>query len=165
MILTGTGSRKFHLDRKFADNVDILQKYMQSLEYPVHVLLGGAQGFDYMLALACKAVEVEYTVCLPNRTYIDYYWRGKGNLDAPRPDMLYYPMLENAKEVVFVDKELGIKGLYDNGLHINMIRNKYMVDRADRVVTMDLGEPSSGTDHCIRYANRMKVPVDHLQKS
>lgn len=67
----------------------------------------------------------------------------------------YKGLLDRAEEVVFV---CGKQGPFKKSF---LDRNKWMVDRADRIAALWNGS-WGGTGHCVEYADSKGVPIDQL---
>lgn len=162
--LAGTGPRRLHNEGDWAANYQKIYDYLMSLGTQginVYAHVGAAQGFDYMFAYACLRHEIPYTLYIPNRRYADYYWKGKGSVSKDGGYVHYLMMVEHADNIVIVNEDLyKTTDLYIDGLHVNLVRNKIMIDRADRLVAWP--SDKGGTAHAIRYAQRRRIRVDFL---
>ena len=129
----------------------------------LHLLIGGARGFDVWTAYAASRLAIPYTVCFPNWGYPDYYWLTAKSGQQPAPET-FSNMVRNAHRVVYVYT----KQVYVGGKHTNFLRNDYMLKFADAVFA-GVNTPHAysrkvrgGTSHAILEAERKNLPIFHI---
>ena len=113
---------------------------------PEKVITGMALGWDTSFAIAAYCLNVPFIAAVP--------FTGQELRWEPNHQKRYHEILANACEVVTVSK-----GGYT--AHAMEIRDRWMVDHADRVSALWSGVPS-GTGTTVRYAARRKVEIDNL---
>jgi hypothetical protein len=150
MIVCGTGTRQA-CNYSPEERTEIGRKVMSLLKDlgATKCISGGAQGFDYIIAVAAFKLGLPYTIMWPNPTYIDYYWNGNGSVhaDVERKAKELEWLRNNAAAEVNV-----CQGIYQGKVHSNFIRNEAMVDESNAVIRLSGKAPSSGTHHCTVYA-------------
>lgn len=119
-------------------------------------ICGGAIGFDTLAATAvlkatCKHYDIDLIMAIPFR---NQPWTWPAEVQDN-----YHTILSQADRVVYVDEELGLDnpGIY--AIDKMFIRNKYMVDASDAMVACVSDVSTSGSAHCIRYAQSKGVPI------
>lgn len=149
MIIAATGHRP---DKLGGYSYKTEQKLMSlALVYleeqrPEKVITGMALGWDTAVAMAAYCLNIPFIAAVP--------FTGQELRWEPNHQKRYHEILSNACEVVTVSK-----GGYT--AHAMEIRDRWMVDHADRVSALWSGAPS-GTGTTVRYAARRKVEVDNL---
>lgn len=111
----------------------------------VKIVIGMARGVDEIAGLVAINLKLSIILCIPGS--LDWH---KNRKDAKRGQAIYYDnFLEYQDKVIFE-----IKKKYSFGhKFVNFARNCFMVDIATDVVSFKHFE-SSGTDHCIKYAQK-----------
>lgn len=151
-VLSGTGSRSLAVNGEWdlvkAWLVQYLEKGKKKFGSELHILSGGAEGFDECLFWAGKEVGLYSILALPNPGYLAYYYAaahtmsGRDRLgDAKR-------MKEAADQIVHV-----CQSVYVGGKHANFIRNEYMVAHSNHMLVYQ--PTSSGTRHCLEEIKRV----------
>ena len=145
---------------------------------------GGAPGFDTLVFLVVHALKqrhphIRNILCVPFRDqpkvweekYEEYKAKGwKKPAEQLRKDIdRYYLMVERADEVVYVDelKEYQPKGMkpeqigkYD--IRKLQLRNQFMTDKGEAMVSSYNGSNKGGTYNCIQYAKKLKRTIINL---
>lgn len=152
LTVAGTGPRAAQLwdNQKKQRLLNEIQDTLSQLD-PVHVITGGAEGFDAALAKAAHNLSIPYTLALPTEGYLEYYWgqasqTGRNRLDAAKR------MVDRANEVVIVSPTRYNK----EGIHANFLRNLWMMERADLMIVLHSTTP--GTQHAIRHIKENNIP-------
>lgn len=151
--ITGTGQRRLvnaPLDKK----KEVLDKVMQimSEHNATKVISGMAEGFDSAIAVAATQLGIPWIAAIPSPTYKDYYWI-RTSLTKRDQSAKWDRIISAAEEVVYVcdDHQWG---------KANFIRNAWMMDNADMVITyQDPNSPSSGTADGIRRAKKAGLEI------
>lgn len=157
-VIAGTGSRSLTLA-----NDDTRQKALSDLvallgeRGATRVYSGGAEGWDAALAQAAWLASIPYTLYLPNKGYIDYYW-GKTSVTGRDRRKAAATMLERADEVVYVCASLYGDHPHKEGekLHANFVRNHFLLCDANLGVVYDAA--SAGTRHGVGELKQHDVP-------
>lgn len=153
MIIAGTGHRpdKLCIHPSMNDQavhdwlVSLAMTYLAQME-PDMVISGMALGWDQALAKAAMISGVPFIAAVPFSGQ-ERRW--------PASDQAHYHSLLAAAHTV----EVVSSGDYEP---VKMeIRNRWMVNRAHRVVALWDGSPG-GTGNCIRYARKRKAEIDNL---
>lgn len=113
---------------------------------PEKVITGMALGWDTAVAMAAYCLGIPFIAAVPF-TGQQYNW-------DPEHIRRYHEILTAAEAVHTITA-----GGYS--AHAMEIRNRWMVDHADRMVALWDGS-GGGTGNCIRYAKRKKVEIDNL---
>lgn len=118
-------------------------------------ICGGAIGFDTLAATAVLEVMREYNINL----IMAIPFRNQPDKWPTEVQDNYHTILSQADEVVYVDEkfEMPNAGIYAS--HKMFIRNKYMVNESDAMVACVSDVSTSGSAHCIRYAQSKGVPI------
>lgn len=151
MIVAATGHRLHLLPGYRGDGSSqriralLLEIAMQALTEwrPDEVITGMATGWDMAVGAAAMMMNVPY------RAYIPFV--GQDRLWGKADRAMYLSLLEEAVEVVTISP-VGTPAAY-------VERDHAMVDKADRMIALYLGDPRTGTGHTIRYADGWLVPV------
>lgn len=149
MIIAATGHRPDKLGGYgYKTEQKLLSLALVYLEEqrPEKVITGMALGWDTAVAMAAYCLNIPFIAAVP--------FAGQELRWEPNHQKRYHEILANACEVVTVSQ-----GGYSS-LAME-IRNRWMVDRADKVMALWDGS-GGGTGSCIRYANRRKVEIDNL---
>lgn len=152
-VVAGTGSRSL----RTADR-DVQIDAMSRCEARIGLLLdshgsrmvvmtGMAEGWDELVARVALRLGVRLWAAIPNRGYLDYYWRRASLLERDRSAEAA-EILAQAERVTYVAEEVyGRSELKWDGLHANFWRNRFMVEQADEFVVWN--PTSTGTAHCV----------------
>ena len=108
------------------------------------VWIGMAPGADTIAGLAALDLGVPIRLAIP--------WAGHRAVNGQEKD--YLRLLTKAEQVVFVNESEKFPGKW-----VYQKRNEYMVDHADRGVSVWDGSPQGGTFNTLSYALRKNVPV------
>lgn len=114
-----------------------LQRYVQLTlaeinPRPTVMYIGMAEGFDTEVAIACSVMKIPFIACLPFRGHAAEYSE----------------LIKHSVELVYTSD-----GCYKaNWQYIK--RDKYMIDRGERVLAFWNGDEQSGTGITVRYAER-----------
>lgn len=125
-------------------------EYLRRVE-PTEVIVGMAQGWDQAVAGACVSLRVPFTAAVP--------FDGQERRWPDEAQRRYWRLLGHAENVVTVT-EGEVVG--DRAVNAAMQRrNEWMVDRCARVAALWDGS-WGGTFNCVRYAESIGRPIDHL---
>jgi uncharacterized phage-like protein YoqJ len=152
MIVTGSGTRQAQLWplEKKTWLLQTLKQHLTDLK-PEKVIAGGAEGFDAALAVAAYDLKIPYVLALPNKGYLDYYWR-RNSLTRTDRSRQAETMMSRAAEVVCV-----CSTIYDEkGQHANFTRNEWMLENAHHALVLDPQSP--GTKHAYQLILAKKIP-------
>lgn len=150
MILAATGHRPDKLggynDVEAENALRLLaHRYLIKLK-PVLVISGMALGWDQRVAEASMLAGIPFVAAIP------FY--GQESKWPARAQAVYREIIAQAVETKIVSP-----GGY--APEKMQIRNRWMVDHANKMLAMWNGSPG-GTANCIEYANIRGVPVDNL---
>lgn len=126
----------------------LLQLAMDKLEewHPDEIISGMATGWDMAVAAAAMFLNIPY------RAYIPFLGQDKRWGAADRT--VYASLLDDAAEVRVIAQ------CEDRGAYIE--RDHAMVDDANRMLALYLGDPRSGTGQTIAYAEGWLVPCTNV---
>lgn len=143
MIIAGTGHRPKKLggyeDEIFNRLVKFCEAELRRLS-PKKVISGMAIGFDQALAQAAVNLDIPYIAAVPFRGQ-ESKWPGKAVI-------FYHKLLKQAERVVYVSPG----GFAAYKMHL---RNGWMVDNCNLLLTLWDGIPSGGTYSCTEYAQQV----------
>lgn len=156
MVIAGTGHRPdklggYHI---IAHNTltSLAEKYLEK-EQPSLVISGGALGWDQALAAAAMKLNLPLVVACPFKGFESKWptksvgWQfHKGLEEAENYDMNI--------QLVYISKP----GYAPWKMQV---RNKWMVDKADKLVALWNGS-DGGTANCIKYAQEVGKPFDNV---
>lgn len=149
-VLAGTGSRSFQANGFVARQLD---EHLMDIWYrhpDLEGMSGMAEGFDEFLAERFVALQIPWTAAVPNPGYGPHYWGNNSITGRPRMRD-FNALLAKAKSVVYVCQQY-----YENGLHSNFHRNRYIAENGDEFV---VGAPiTEGTRHCFQAIKRAGKP-------
>lgn len=121
----------------------------------VHFIAGGALGIDTWAAEAVLVVrdlypqyDITLEIAVPCKNQ-DKKWRKESK-------QLYREILDKADQVTMVSE----KEYHGNCMQV---RNEYMVDNADAVISVWSGKTHGGTWNCLEYAEEQGLPMLLLQ--
>lgn len=147
-ILAGTGHRPDKLggySKEVTDKlIDLAVKYIP--KDTTKIISGMALGWDMALAYAAIERNIPFIAAIP--------FKGQESKWPPYSQSEFNFLLEKAEEIVIVSD-----GGY--GAWKMQVRNKWMVDHCDEVVSLWDGS-AGGTANCIKYANSVKKPITNL---
>lgn len=148
MIIAGTGHRPDKLggyDYETFDRVTTLARDWLREVQPSQVISGMALGWDQALAQASADLDIPFIAAVPFKGFASRW-----------PKSSQYQMtalLCAAAEIHVVSEIACVAALHE--------RNEWMVDRADKMVALWDGS-FGGTFNCLRYAEKVKRPVENL---
>ena len=147
MIIAGTGHRPDKLAGYGEDGLvkltDFAQQELRRLN--AHTVISGmALGWDTAIALASIELHIPFIAAVPFKDH-EARWSA-----ADRA--IFIMLLEKARKV-----EIVCGGGF--AYHKYQIRNRWMVDRCDKVLALWDGS-QSGTANCVAYANERRPPVE-----
>jgi uncharacterized phage-like protein YoqJ len=149
MIVAATGHRpeklgghSYRLDGKL---IGVAVAYLNEVE-PERVISGMALGWDTAWAAAAYVLGVPFIAAIP--------FEGQESRWPVDLQRRYREILAKAAEIVVVSRG----GYSSTAMEM---RNRWMVDRADRIAALWDGSPG-GTGNCVRYARKRKVEIDNL---
>lgn len=149
-VLAGTGSRSFKTTPVVMKQLDEHLWDVWGRHQDLVGMSGMAEGFDEFLAERFIANGIPWIAAVPNPSYGAYYWGNNSITGRARMDD-FKALLAQAVDVVYVCQQY-----YEDGMHSNFHRNKYMVSHADEFV---VGAPlTTGTAHCFQAIKRAKKP-------
>jgi len=111
---------------------------------PKEVISGMADGWDQALAEGSLELDIPFIAAVP--------FLGQESIWSPEAKEKYHRLLEAAKEVVIVCPGKFAPHKYHE-------RDKWMVDRADKMLALWNGFKKGGTYSTIKYADKVKKPV------
>lgn len=142
MILGVTGHRTIeNYDKIYISIVKKLKEFN-----PEHTISGVAVGFDRLFSVICIRLSIPFVAAIPFK-----------DQEATWPEHIqkqYHKILNKAKDVVIVS---------DGGYEPKkfQIRNEYIVNNSDEILTYYNGKPS-GTGNCVRYAIGLSRRVTNI---
>jgi hypothetical protein len=161
-IIAATGAREFFSLPQAEDALAELREFI-AVNNNALWLVGGAEGWDFAVMREVAKAGQKFTLCLPNDGYLGYYlpkWTVREHA------AVFESLASQAHKVVTVADKLyePSRDPRDGGrsVHSNFLRNQYMVDYADHIVSFWTGKQSGGTVHALRYAQYKQVPMTHL---
>lgn len=129
--------------------VDLAVSYLQQIGPVDEAISGMALGWDTAWAIAALKLGVPIHAAIP--------FAGQ-HLNWPKQSQdLYRAILDKCSSITYV----GSPGYSCDKMQA---RNRWMADRADRIVALWNGSPG-GTRNCLRYAGARGVPIDNLWQS
>ena len=143
MIYSATGHRKTNLSDD--DLVSLAYWHLLSTG-PKRVIVGMALGWDMAVAEAARLLGVPYWAAVP--------FDGQHNRWPDDQVRRYRHLLYAADAVHVICPHFSMKAYED--------RNRWMIDRCDRVMAYWDGSVSGGTANAIRYSRKKNKPVDNL---
>jgi predicted Rossmann-fold nucleotide-binding protein len=156
-IIMGAGSRNMV---QSPDRLLIYKNLEQEVlrlakSFDLHLISGGAEGWDEAIAKVALRNELPYTLMLPHKGYPEHYW-GKNSLLKRNRMAEFNELLEGAHKVLYVCKDVSVKVNGGNQRHSNFVRNDLMISSADAALVYDGGTP--GTNHAIEQLDKAKKP-------
>lgn len=152
MILAATGHRPDKLggypvtEKEFNILADVAAEAIEEIN-PDAVITGMALGWDMAVAEACCFLKLPYIAAVP---FVGQESRWN-SVDKRR----YRSYLERARQV-----EVVCEGNYAPWKMHH--RNKWMVDRADRMLALYDGQTGGGTSSCVEYAVVRERPITNV---
>lgn len=147
MILTVTGHRPDKIGGYKQDAFkEVLKTARMTLELltPEEVITGMAIGWDTAIAMACVEKNIPFTAAIP--------FKGQESRWQPQDQNRYHSLLSKAAHVNIVSDG----PYFPNKMEI---RNRWMVDRADKVLALYNGDDKGGTANCVRYVMKQRKPL------
>lgn len=145
IVYAGTGHRPPRLNLDYsAVSVDNLTNFAEivltGIPNPDRVIIGGAQGWDTALGLACIKLKIPYQVAIP--------FEGQEDRWPVDSKFIYSQLIKNAESTVII---------CDSGYskYAFLKRDEYMVDNCTEVLALWDGSPKGGTWHTVNYANKL----------
>jgi hypothetical protein len=160
-IVAGTGSRTWaksmnsHKEHLLGLMKTRLMPFAEEHGQNLWVMSGGAEGYDHALFVAAQALGIKTWLALPNPGYGEYYWGPRQSQTRRDRRARFYAMVEAADRVSYVRQD---KMLWIDGLHVNLWRNQFMVNRADHFFYHDT-TVSRGTMDCRRRIEKRGTPA------
>ena len=154
MIIAATGHRPEKLgghDNQVRLALGGLATEYLSQTQPEKVIVGMALGWDQAVAGACAALRIPFIAAIP--------FEGQESRWPEDSQRRYFRLLGMAEEVEVI-------GILETGSAHEVsaamqARNEWMVDRADRMLALWDGS-WGGTFNCIKYAQKIGLPIDNL---
>mgnify|MGYP004503052629 CR=1 FL=1 len=117
-------------------------------------IVGGALGFDTVAFLTLKNLRTKYSIKITIAVPFEEQYISWSDKDI----RLYHWMKSIADKVVFVDTIEGYNrtSVKAGKFHKEKlkIRNEFMVENSDYLISLWDGDYKSGTAHCINYAKK-----------
>lgn len=139
MIVAGTGHRPDKLggynNESFLKLVNIAENALKQMSV-TEVISGMALGWDMALAQAAINLNIPFIAAVPFKGY-EIMWQEKSK-------KYYYNLLSKAKSIEYICEG-------DYSPEKMQVRNVWMVDNADLILSMYNGDKSGGTYNCIKY--------------
>ncbi|MBY0263695.1 MAG: DUF357 domain-containing protein [Phycisphaerales bacterium] len=157
MIVAATGHRLHLLPGYRGDGSSqvlrtiLLETAMAALDEwnPDLTISGMATGWDMAVAAACMLTNRPYHCYIP--------FAGQHRLWGQADQSMYISLLEEAAEVVTICNA--------ETSYSYIARDEAMVDKADRMIALYLGDPTTGTGRTIQYAEGWLVPVTNYAEA
>lgn len=150
MVIAGTGHRPDKLggysDEAFNKLVEIAENTLKKIKVN-EVISGMALGWDMALAQAAINLNLPFIAAIP--------FKGQELKWVVKTQVYYRDLLTKAKKVEIISE-----GGYSS--EKMQIRNEWMVDNCDLVLTMYNGDTFGGTFNCIKYASKLNKPMVNL---
>lgn len=144
MILSVTGHRPDKLGGytpKAFDELVRVAKVSLDLLLPEHVITGMAMGWDMAIAKACVDKGIAFTAAVP--------FKGQESRWQPQDQQRYKYYLSRASTIEIISP--------GNYAPFKMdVRNRWMVDQSDTVLSLYNGDREGGTANCVAYAKKKK---------
>lgn len=153
MKVMGTGSRSMLTEPNAKEIYQNLETYILILKEkdPDLILISGmAEGWDEAIAKVGLRNEIPYIAAIPHPTYGEHYW-GKNSLLGVDRMASYTKLVAGASEIVIVSQTL-----YVDGVHVNFIRNQWMVDQCDMALVYN--PQSRGTRDAVGKLKTARKP-------
>lgn len=150
MIVAGTGHRPNKLggynNESFLKLVNIAEDALKQMEV-TEVISGMALGWDMALAQAAINLNIPFVAAVP--------FKGYENMWQEKSKKYYYKLLTKAKRIEYI-----CEGDYSPDKM--QIRNEWMVDNCDIMLSMYNGDKSGGTYNCIKYITKVDKKLINL---
>jgi len=163
-VVAGTGSRTLKNNPQAPEILERLGLYVEGVRerHPDLILMsGGAEGWDEFITLVAQHYNIPYVMCIPNKGYLDYYWRRKSVTGRNRSHEAKI-MLNRASQVEYTAEDVyHTSALNINGVHMNFVRNQRMVDLADAFLVY--GPTSAGTSDCLSRIKKAQKPWKEIK--
>lgn len=147
MILGVTGHRPDKLGG-YGDDASLLLEAtaVKALKFfqPESVITGMALGWDIAIAKACRELGIPYVAAVP--------FRGQESRWPPKSQEIYRTYLAKAASIVYVCED-------GYAAWKMQVRNKYIVDNSDTLLSLWNGDVSGGTFNCLKYARVCDKPM------
>lgn len=146
-IVAATGHRPDKLGGYYRDaEKKVVQTAIKSLELlePESVITGMALGWDLAIARAAYELGIPFTAAVP--------FKGQESRWNAATQNYYFRLLRKAAAIFYVSEP----GYAPSKMEI---RNRWMVDNADRILALYNGDPGGGTANCIRYSMSVNRPI------
>lgn len=150
MRVAGTGHRPDKLggysNKMHLSLVKIAEDALKKLK-PTEVISGMAMGWDMALAQAAINLGIPLIAAVP--------FKGQEKAWSEKTQRYYHKLLSKTKEIVIVSEG----GFTKEKMQI---RNEWMVDNCDLVLSMHNGDKFGGTFNCVSYIEKKKKPMINL---
>jgi len=143
MIVAGTGHRFIDFPERAVVSSIASELCMMGVR---KVISGMALGWDMALAEASVSIGVPFVAAVPFPAQAERW----PNDQQAR----WASLLRQAAEVVYILPYTAVSA-YER-------RNRWMIDRADRVLAYWDGSLNGGTSNGVRYADKKRVPITNL---
>lgn len=163
-VLSGTGSRSLEAaPQNVRDLAEARVRALLDATDPRAIILSGlSEGFDKVLALAALQLGRRLWCAIPSTGYADYYWRRK-SLTGQDMTPLFNQIVADSWKVTYVAEDVySTRALYIGGVHVNFLRNQFMVDHGDAFAVWDPSTP--GTADCLRRIQTAQKPYKILSE-
>ncbi len=152
MTYSGTGHRLNKLGgydpEIYVNLINFLTKELSTLKpIPTKLILGMAIGFDQACARAAINLTLPFEAAVP--------FVGQEKLWPKSSQQEFYDLLELAATVTIVSE-----GIYHPSKMI--IRNHYMVDHSQKLISLYNGDKNGGTFECVKYAEKQCKEIINL---
>lgn len=149
MILAATGHRPNKLGgydtKTYIKLLDLAYKYLLDTK-PNSIISGMALGWDTAWAEAGQMLNIPVIAAVP--------FFGQESVWPKSSQDDYHRVLQNCSDILYIcDKGYAPWKM--------QIRNKYMVDRCDKLIALWDGS-NGGTGNCINYANKINKKIVNL---
>lgn len=117
--------------------------------------IGGAEGWDLAVGDACARLGIPIGLAVPHLRW----WADFSKSDRMRVNHLWGRQVQGWPPT---NKHFFVAESPTNTRGLNFIRDRYMVDQADKVIALYDGLPDGGTAFTVGCAERKKKPVVNL---
>lgn len=117
--------------------------------------IGGAEGWDLAVGEACANLGIQIGLAVPHLRW----WENFSKIDKMRADALWRRQVHGWPPT---NKRLFVAESPTNTRGLNFIRDRYMVDQADKIIALYDEQPTGGTAYTVGYARKQHKPVVNL---
>lgn len=148
--LRGIKSHYFFNQFMFGELEELARCYLSTLK-PTKVICGMATGWDTAVGWAAVNQSIPLTCAVPFLGQCQYW--------SDQDKVRYASLLNFADKVEVIDKSPTSKSSVAKKY---WLRDKWMMDNSDHVVTLFNGDYTTGTGITVRYAESLNKEIDNL---